>query len=328
MSTDKFHISEMVTGHDARMDAMIRRGYGDLMNMHKSGRKEVTIDTASMYKKAADASTMLTGAGAVSGGLAGNLIADYAGSSSMGRLLLTVAGSIAGGVGGNMLGKRMDNTTDSNGISMTNRNRNNLNAALLGSLGSLAGYGTSKYVMGSDNKIHNAMGALAGGLVGAGVGSGIAYRKQDKNVDDDAAREADKIKLQGQDRDRFIRDYYAAVEAENNKGFFDGLQYTLLGDNPTEMDKVIAKYRGEDIPQEKLLSYNTIWKAPLAAEGTVAAATAVASPIRGLITGKRPGSIPKYVLSRINLHKRNIKGTARLGNALFRVAKALVTKRP
>lgn len=324
MSTDKFNIHEMGTGNDTHSNFLMRMGYGDLLN--RPGRQEVTLDTASMYKKAADASTMLTGTGAAAGGLAGNLLADYTDTGALGRLLMTVAGAGIGGVGGNILGKHLDTTTQ-DGMTLANRNRSAINAAALGTLGSLAGYGTSKFVLGSKNKAHNLVGALAGGGLGAFVGSHIAKRESDPVTDKEILDIADDLGLQGDQRENFIRDYTAALSEEKGKGITDEWYYSLLGDNPTEMDKVKAKYAGNDTPEERIVGWNTTWKAPLLLEAGWAAGSGLGAFGRNAVKGQAPKTLPHYVLSRLNWHKNNIRHTGKAGKALFNIIRKLVLKR-
>ena len=316
MSTDKFNIHEMGTGNDTHSNFLRKMGYGDLLN--RPGRQEITLDTASMYKKAADAGTMLTGAGAVSGGLAGNLLADYTDTGALGRLLMTVAGAGVGGVGGNILGKHLDTTLD-NGMSLTQKNRHKINAAALGSLGALTGYGTSKYLMGSKNKMHNLLGALAGGAIGAGVGSHIADNKISDNVDKKILDIADDMGLKGDQRENFIRDYTAALSEEKSKGITDELPYTLIGDNPTEMDKVKAKYSGDAIPEERIIGANTWWKGPLAAEAVYAGFNALGGGGK-ILVGKKLTSNPiDYIANRASKYigaPIRDKTTGRIGYVL------------
>lgn len=324
MSTEKFNIHEMGQGNDVHSDFLIRKGYGNLLN--RPGRQEITLDTASMYKSAGDASTMLTGAGAAAGGLAGNLLADYTDTGATGRLIMMLAGAGLGGFGGYTAGKHMDSTME-DGMSMTHRNRNKINAAAIGSLGALAGYGTSKYVMGSKNKLHNLIGAVAGGAIGAGLGSHIADNKTTSSADKEILDIADDMGLQGDQRENFIRDYTAALSEEKNKGFANEWYYTLIGNNPTEMDKVKAKYSGKTIPEESVRGLNTAWKVPLGIETGYAAARALGAGGRSVVKGSTPGTIPQYVLSRANWYKRNAKHTARAGKALFNIIKKLVVRR-
>lgn len=292
MSTDKFNIHEMGTGNDTHSNFLRRMGYGDLLN--RPGRQEVTLDTASMYKKAADASTMLTGTGAAAGGLAGNLLADYTDTGALGRLLMTVAGAGIGGVGGNILGKHLDTTTQ-DGMTLANRNRSAINAAALGTLGSLAGYGTSKFVLGSKNKAHNLVGALAGGGLGAFVGSHIAKRESDPVTDKEILDIADDLGLQGDQRENFIRDYTAALSEEKNmEGITDRLQW-LVGTNPTEMDKVIARYKGEEIPTESWVSW---WKTPILGNELLAGGKTVLAGAGKATKGKKTRNLFEYIADR------------------------------
>lgn len=302
MSTDRFNIHEMGTGNDTHSNFLKRMGYGDLLN--RPGRQEITLDTASMYKSAADTSTMLTGAGMATGGLAGNLLADYTNTGALGRLLMTVVGAGAGGVGGHILGKKLD-VSDENGVPGSIKNRAAINAAALGSIGALAGYGTSKYLAGSKNNVYNTMGALTGGSIGALIGSHIAAPDEGEKAGEtnaEAVKQADKLGLKGDQRISFIRDYVAATDREkDNEGVLDNIK-SIYGSNPTEMDKVIAQYKGEDIPEESWWSW---YKSPIMyTEGAAVPLAALVSGVKNKITGKTkwqdiPADIASYPMERL-----------------------------
>lgn len=297
MSTDKFHINDAAPGNDTHSNFLRRMGYGDLLN--RPGRQEMTIDTASMYKSAGDAGNALTGAGVAAGGLAGSLVADYTNAGALGRLIMTLAGAGAGGFGGRMLGEHLDKS-EVDGIPMSRKHRQAVNAATIGSIGALAGYGTSKYLVGSKNNLYNLLGAATGGSIGALVGSRIGAPDGDNwneytEQEQEAAKQADKLGLKGDQRNNFIRDYTASIDREkDNEGVADWIK-SVIGRNPTEMDKVIAKYKGEEEPVD---SWTHPIKTPIAAiEGYHALKHGIPAGSRA-IQGKTPGSLGDYLTRR------------------------------
>lgn len=224
MSTDKFHIHDMGQGNDVHSNVLNRLGYGNLLN--RPGRQETTIDTASMYKKAdfGPGAGIGTIAGTLAGGIGGADIAGAMGGSATSKLLGALVGAGAGGLGGYLGGSLLDKG-DNNKISIADANLRGLNAVGGGLIGGLAGYGTSKYILGSKNKTHQLISALIGAGAGTGIGYTVAGSREYKKYLEEGKKKALRNGYKGVEADRFARFYANKMEANKNgdRGFFGHL---------------------------------------------------------------------------------------------------------
>ena len=211
MSTDKFHIGDAGRGNDAHSDFLMRMGYGDLLN--RPGRQEMTIDTASMYKKAAigQGEAIGTGLGALAGGIGGAEIADAMGGSATAKLLGALTGAGLGGVGGYFAGGMLDKS-EGDDLSISDKNTTLINQIGGAGIGGLTGYGISKYLVGSKNRTHHLLSAGIGAGIGAGAGTLLAddkLRKETRSVAESIGKQRG---YTGDDLRRFTNYYVSATD--------------------------------------------------------------------------------------------------------------------
>lgn len=269
MSTAKFNISEMGEGNDTHSNFLISKGYGNLLN--RPGRQEITIDTASMYKKAADQGAILgAGVGGIAGGIGGSEIAEALGGSATAKLMGALVGAGVGGVGGYYAGKSLDKV-DKDNLTTIDKYRSPVYTLGGGALGALTGYGVSKYLMGSKNKTHHVLSALLGAGVGAGAGHIVSGREEYNEAVKDGLKAADKYneavkaglitadKSDIKDRNRFAKIYakyltrekinpwYNLIAVDTDKGFFTNA-FTKREEDA--LDAAIKEYYGEEDPRE------------------------------------------------------------------------------
>ena len=229
MSTDRFNIHEMGTGNDTHSNFLKRMGYGDLLN--RPGRQEITLDTASMYKSAADQGAILgAGVGGVAGGIGGAVIAEAVGGSATAKLMGALVGAGLGGVGGYYAGGALDKKDEATGRSSSDKYTSTIGTVGGGALGALTGYGVSKYLLGSKNKTHHVISALLGGGIGAGAGyMASGGLRAEKNMEEGFRRAA--AKGYTGDKARKYAEAYSRRASENqNKTESRGILGGILGD--------------------------------------------------------------------------------------------------
>ena len=233
MSTDKFNIHEMGAGNDTHSNFLKRMGYGDLLN--RPGRQEITLDTASMYKSAADQGSILgAGIGGVAGGIGGAELAEHMGGSATAKLIGALVGAGIGGVGGYYAGGALDEIDKNTGTSTVDRNRHLIYSGAGSALGALTGYGISKYLVGSKNNTHHVLSALLGAGAGAGAGYLVAG---DEEYNKDFADALNVAEQAGMDEDK--RNTYARLVAKYKQkvdkstgitGLYDRLKWKTTDD--------------------------------------------------------------------------------------------------
>lgn len=251
MSTAKFNIYNMGIGHDARRDSMVRKGYGDLLDIHHSGRKETTIDTASMYKKAADQGAILgAGVGGVAGGIGGAEIAEAMSGSATAKLMGALVGAGLGGVGGYYAGGALDKV-DKDNLTTIDKYRSPVYTIGGGALGALTGYGMSKYLMGSKNKTHHVISALLGAGVGAGAGHLVSGSEEYNEAVKDGLVYADRLGVK--DKNKFAKLY----AKHRDKAKINPWYNMFVPDSGRSLGSNIFERRDTDAVSAALEEYNT-----------------------------------------------------------------------
>ena len=303
MSTAKFNISDMGTGNDTHSNFLIRNGYGNLLN--RPGRQEITIDTASMYKKAADQGSFLgAGVGGVAGGIGGAEIAEAMGGSATAKLMGALVGAGLGGVGGYYLGKELDKQ-DKNNLTAIDKYRDPVYTVGGGALGALTGYGLSKYLMGSKNKTHHVISALLGAGVGAGAGHLVSGGEEYNEAFKDGLLAADRAGVK--DRNQFaklyakhrtkdkINPWYNLLAIDTDEGLLSNM---FMKQEEDAFDSAVKEYNGEKKPRE----FSTI-KAIASGAGTTGLGYGAYKGLRAIRNGLRAGgSRRRYEIAATGLH--------------------------